>query len=265
MRLLEDGPLLDYVKRYWPHYFNSGDYRTVYRDAGLVEAKVDLNGVYDSIGQQWRCQTILGLLNIIRPQHALDFGCSRGAHAVRYHNELVNRWTCIDIDATSIEQARVLCASKAKVPSMFQFIIGNENLDIGEGQYDAVLLQEVLEHVADASALLEKAERWAKSGGHILLTVPSGPIEYNMWVEHPERRREHVRELQLEDLFEMAGHKQNLWIGYGHFGLSKYVPMHVGCYVVAYIADRQPLGRLDWTRKLSTERPRVELPQFPAQ
>ena len=244
-----------YIKKFWPSLF--GKYADVYRGAGEVEARVPGEDVVRSVPGQWRYQAALRFMQQAMPgyAHILDFGCSRAAHAINLHNDTGNkRFTCLDIDPLSVEQARDLCQKMAKFPGMFEFAVGSEGTPLPARKYDGAMLFEVMEHVADLGRLVDKMEASVKEGGWIMATVPSGPVEYQMWVEHPERMREHVREVALDDIFDLFGSKRNLNVQYAMIGKSKHIDMFEGCYFFAWQVDGLPTGEIDWDRKLSAER-----------
>ena len=57
--------------------------------------------------------------------------------------------------------------------------------------------------------LIKDLEKAVKPGGWIVLSVPSGPVEHEMWVTSPFRLREHISEFSLLDLEDMLGHKES--------------------------------------------------------
>ena len=244
-----------YIERFWPSLF--GKYADVYRVAGEVEARVPGEDVVRSVPGQWRYQAALRLMQQVMSgyAHILDFGCSRGAHAINLHNDTGNkRFTCLDIDPLSIEQAQDLCGKLAKFPSMFEFAVETEETPLPARKHDGAMLFEVMEHVLDLGKLVDKVEASVKEGGWVMASVPSGPVEYTMWMEHPERMREHVREVALDDILDMFGKKRNLNVQYAMTGKSKHIDMFEGCYFFAWQVDGSPTGEIDWERKLSAER-----------
>ena len=258
----------NYAEQYWPSYFTEKGYHTVYEVAGRIEARVTAESVIQLLPQQWRFQLvgqILRALGLKADDTILDFGCSRGIHALMFHNSgVAARWHCVDIDVTSILEAQRLCGLKANDPSSFRFSV-DDQIRAYRPCYRVAVLMEVLEHVKDPVALLDKVEGVVVPGGWVVITVPSGPMEYPMWVEHPERLREHIREFTLEDLLDILGGRAGLEIYFRTFGMrvTGGVPMMEGCYVLYYQVkpDRSPLGGINWDRKLTVGGARfVELP-----
>ena len=259
-KLLSPGdPLLDYAIKYWPQYFDSKRYQNVYDVAGAIEAQVD--GVFSWIPGQVRYQIIVSFWSRLQSElhHVVDFGCSRAAHAIHLHNAFGTKFTCVDIDKRSIEEAEKFAGQYAKDYSAFTFAVGDEDLAL-PNNFDGAMLLEVVEHVRDARALLMKAEEWVRPGGWIILSVPHGPVEYTMWRESPHRNREHVRELGLDDIYDMVGHKKDFMLMFMVTGKNRYLGWIEGTFVVAYRAG-QDVRSINWERKLSIGGvPEVELP-----
>lgn len=262
VRLLSPGdPLLSlYARKHWPQFFGPERYKNIYDVAGQIEAQVD--GVFEVIPHQARYQMIASFwARLHRELHnVVDFGCSRAAHAIHLHNAFGTKFTCIDIDKKSIEEAEKFADRYAKDRSAFTFAVGDETLTV-PNNFDGAMLLEVVEHVTDAQVLLDTAETWVRPGGWIILSVPHGPVEYTMWKEQPHRNREHVRELGLDDLYDMLSHKKDFMLLFMVTGKNRYLDMAEGTFVVAYRTGMQPVQSINWERKLSLGGvPDVELP-----
>ena len=254
-------PLEAYVRRYWPQYFDNGAYDKVYEVAGEIESRVD---VFASIPNTHRYQVILQALQQIgRPQRVLDFGCSRAYHAIHLHNALGISFTCVDIDSTSIRLANEMIQKAARRPQGMEAIVATD-LKFANREYDAVMCMETLEHVKDYRKLLEQFEQAVKPGGWIVLTLPHGPVEFTMWVEHPERNREHLREFGLQDCYELFSRKPGFYLTLFAGGVNKYAGMTEGSIIIMYQADGKPCGEVNMERKTLSALACVgpELPEY---
>ena len=237
-----------YVRHYWPQLFDEQAYQKVYREAGEIEAQVD---VFAAIPHTHRYQVILQALQQIgRPERVLDFGCSRAYHAIHLHNALGTKFTCVDIDQTSIDQANDMIHKAARYPTGMTALVASDCDGFVGCGYDAVMCLETLEHVRDYRVLLEQFERAVKPGGWIILTFPHGPVEYTMWVEHPERNREHLREFNLQDCYELFSGKPGFYLTLFAASVSKYAGMSEGSIIIMYQADSQPIGQVNMQRKI---------------
>lgn len=257
----EDMKLLRYINEYWPHSLDGTSYQKVYEEAGKIEAKVA--DAFENVPKQGRFELVAWLMsNLGDCKTVLDYGASRGIWATHLHNRFGKQWSLYDIDPLSIEEARSVVGKYAKNPTMFSFHtvpFGHPNFT--SDSFDCAMLLEVLEHVQQPDLLLEEIERAVRPGGMIILSVPHGPVEYTMWVDSPERRREHLREYGFEDLLDLLKYKQSIYLQYVSYGPEKYTKMMLGHFVVAWRKTGAPFGLLDICRRLTVRTvPSVKLP-----
>jgi len=112
-----------------------------------------------------RHEAILGMLSSLRIDHArlLDLGCGPG-----WYTEKLTRFgevTGIDLSDEAIAVAR------ARYPGI-TFIAGNlYDVPLAGGYFDVVVSQEVIDHVEDAAAFLERAADALKPGGHLVFSA----------------------------------------------------------------------------------------------
>ena len=244
----DDQPIRAYISKHWPHFFDDKSYEGVYREAGEIEARVD---VYAAIPHTHRYQVILQAMQQIgRPKRVLDFGCSRAYHAIHLHNALGLQFVCADIDATSIDQANAMIKKAARYPAGMKAVVASHADQFVGENFDAIMCLETLEHVPNIYPLLERFEQCVKPGGWIVLTVPHGPVEFTMWVEHPERNREHIREIGLQDCYELWSHKPGFHLQLFAGGVNKYADMTEGNIVIMYQADQRPVAEINMERKI---------------
>ncbi len=200
----------------------------------------------------------------------LDFGCSQGECPVTLANRLRAQVVGVDASWSEIERARKLAQAKAKAPDDLTFVVGNETnatdrawLEdtlrplLGEGgQFDVVVMAEVLEHLINPIAVVEHLEAMVRPGGLVCITVPFGPWE----TQQPERLRgQHLREWGPSDLEEIFAGKKGLIVERLPLQHCPVTGEILGNTFVYYEADHKPLGAIDWERKLTTQRPRQTL------
>lgn len=246
----EDRKLLDYVYKYWPHLTNPEAYQRVYEEAGKIEVQVD-KAIHE-VPKQDRFQLVAWLFhNLSKCTRVLDYGCSRGLWAIHLHNRFGKEWDLYDINALSIEAAKVLVQEHANTPEDFSFHVVLEGKpDLIPNSVDCAILLEILEHVLDPMDLLEQVEQTVRPGGLMIVSVPCGPVEYTMWVDNPERCREHLREYTYADLLSLFSDKKSLYIQYLNYGPEKYTKMNVGHFVLCWIVDGSPFGEIDLSSRL---------------
>jgi glycosyltransferase involved in cell wall biosynthesis len=97
-----------------------------------------------------------------------------------------------------------------------------EDAKIEPSYYDAVLCFELVEHVADPHALLNRLSRWCKAHGRVYLSTPDGTFGLG---QNPQHLRAY-RSVEFADLLRRHGHLENFMVG--RDGIS------VGCYTPRY-------------------------------
>jgi len=189
-------------------------------------------------------------------ENILEFGCGHGWSSIYLHNQLGRKWTGVDIDPGAIKWARIFTKEHANHPEDLEFVQGSHDVDLGDRvPFDCVILSEVLEHCIDPYKTIEAVEKMVKPGGIVIVTVPYGPSEYG--TSNWEKFRNHLWEFDVHDLQDMFGkkHEMNLF-AVSMFPNSKTGDM-LGFHIINYRADQEPVGRIDWDRKLWLQRPRL--------
>jgi SAM-dependent methyltransferase len=164
-----------------------------------------------------RRRIIRGLVETLLPVEAgrslWDIGCGTGGNTAA----LSQGYRAIGIDPSqdAIELARL------RFPNL-EFVCGHgpEALEPMDAAADAILLLDVLEHVADDQGLLLRWLPAVRPGGYVILTVPADP---RLWSEHDESFG-HFRRYELEGF-------PKVWEG---------LPVEP-CLVTAYNARLYPL------------------------
>jgi ubiquinone/menaquinone biosynthesis C-methylase UbiE len=94
----------------------------------------------------------------------LDIGCGRGVY-VRKFREFTDLAFGIDIDA------KRLMVGARETPGLM--LAASEQLPFRDASFDAVVLNEVIEHVRDDCATIADAFRVIRPGGHIVIYAPN--------------------------------------------------------------------------------------------
>jgi 2-polyprenyl-3-methyl-5-hydroxy-6-metoxy-1,4-benzoquinol methylase len=104
-------------------------------------------------------------------ERLLDIGCASGYYSVAFA-KAGGRATGIDISEASVALARRR-AEDESVAEQCEFLQGDmRSLAISHGEYDAVAMIEVLEHVREQREAVEQAVRALRPGGLLVLTTP---------------------------------------------------------------------------------------------
>lgn len=93
----------------------------------------------------------------------LDIGCGVGTY-VRKLQQIAARAYGIDVDAARVREGRDTGGLAVAV---------SEQLPFADGSLDAVLLNEVIEHVRDDTQTLREACRIVRPGGHVIIYAPN--------------------------------------------------------------------------------------------
>ena len=144
--------------------------------------------IYDEVAAQWWSDDIRWvrtLKNMVpgrlryfdklidwQGKAVLDLGCA-GGFMVEALDDRGAQVIGIDPAADAIEAARIHAQSRS-----IQYDVGvGESLPYSDGQFDAVVCVDVLEHLADLSKVLEEVTRVLKPGGMFLFdTINRNPI-----------------------------------------------------------------------------------------
>ena len=135
-----------------------------------------------------------------RPLRILDYGCAHGHYTISLAKMFPDSsFYGVDINATAIQEA--IEWAGADIVHNVEFTRADSVRDL-TGQYDLVLLCEVLEHVKEPQLLLYDACERLTEGGKIITTTPYGPWE---WGGHDSYKlaREHNHHFERTDLVEL--------------------------------------------------------------
>lgn len=97
--------------------------------------------------------------------HILDIGCGIGTY-VRRFGEFTPHAYGVDIDRARLERG-----AEAGVTGLALAV--SEALPFADGVFDAVLMNEVIEHVRDDRATLQESLRVTKAGGKVVVFCPN--------------------------------------------------------------------------------------------
>jgi SAM-dependent methyltransferase len=114
-------------------------------------------------GQERRLSLVRSRVSL-EGARVLDVGCGIGAY-VRRIRELSPRVYGVDIDEQRVRRG------SSELPNLM--LAAGEHLPFLDNSFDAVLLNEVIEHVSDDAATVREACRVAKAGGNVVIFAPN--------------------------------------------------------------------------------------------
>jgi SAM-dependent methyltransferase len=177
----------------------------------------------DRIGQHWyyraKGAAMRKLLGPALPHHVLDVGAGSGIFSRLLLEDGAGAATCVDPNYST--EREELHAGRP-----IRFVRG-----VGPGDYDLVLLMDVLEHVDDDVDLLREYSGRARAGARFLVTVPA--FQW-MWSGHDvflEHRRRYTL-AQTEQVVASAG----LTVVHGCYYYGFLLPVAAGRRLAGRIA-----------------------------
>jgi SAM-dependent methyltransferase len=114
-------------------------------------------------GQERRLSLIRRYVPLNR-RRILDVGCGIGTYVRRFRDFTDDAYG-VDIDREKVEEASRYLPNISVAPA--------EELPFPDGDFDVVLLHEVLEHVVDDSQAVLEAARVLRPGGHLVIFAPN--------------------------------------------------------------------------------------------
>ena len=218
-----------------------------------------------------RIQALCNDLAMLKPGDVvLDFACGQGHHV----EFLARKFPHLGFIGTDWSSESIAAANAflQKYPLPNCRVVTEDEFGKEEwaGKFAAVNAGEILEHVRDPSALIDRLERYVKPGGWMFVSTPWGPWEDDGRVRRTgdiegdfraqTRFRAHLHHFEHEDLRELIGHKPEFYITVAPAGISQ-TDTPVGCFYMRWRVNENqpPCGVIDYARKLRTQSPRETL------
>ena len=145
-----------------------------------------------------RYQVVIHLLkkaNIQTSSSVLEIGCGDGALCGLIYKKYRCNLTGVDPSEDGIRFSREMF-DRYRFKGSFKVSEGYR-LDFSDGQFDIIVLADVIEHLQQPELMLEEIKRLLKRGGHVAITTPIRSSEY------PEDKM-HVQEFFPEELLSLC-------------------------------------------------------------
>jgi len=138
-----------------------------------------------------RYQQVVNAIPQTRNQKVLDIGCGDGVLTWLIYQKTKCDIIGIDTDSSAIEFAK---KETIKRQAKVKFLVADANqLPFKPNRFDAIVLAEVIEHLANPKKLLSETIRVLKSSGQVIITTP-------VKLSPVPKDKMHVKEFTPEEL-----------------------------------------------------------------
>jgi len=137
---------------------------------------------FDEMGEKFGIEVrerIHWICEMVKGDRVLDIGCSQGIAPIILAREGRNV-TGVDIEQDAIDFASSRRSEELEtVQEKLDFVCDDFlNIDFGSRKFDSIILGEVLEHLSDPIAFVEKSHKLLVPDGTLIVTVPFGINDY---------------------------------------------------------------------------------------
>lgn len=135
-------------------------------------------------------------------QEVLDVGCAMGGFLDYLRQKGFNRLSGVDMAETYVEHARI--------KNQYRIELGNaESLPFSDHTFDAIVMEQVLEHLVNPVRAFQEARRVLKNGGVFCIGVPDASrySEFYFFDFYWLLLREHIQHFDVDHLNLLAMHE----------------------------------------------------------
>jgi hypothetical protein len=129
----------------------------------------------------------------VREWHVAEVGCGHGLVQQQFERNFGIAVDGFELNLVSLEQ------NVSTRGRLLHYNIFDKRAEFG-GQYDLVILFDVLEHIEQEGRFLDATKFLAKEGGQVLINVPALQTLYSQY----DRRAGHLRRYSLPDLVNLV-------------------------------------------------------------
>ena len=231
------------VEKNYAFYLN-GDYEGHYYRYYEKEYNRGVHYGPETLEGAARYECMAEIIGRMAPKTVLDYGCAHG----HYTMNLLKRYPEMEMTGVDINERNINIARKwAKDEKKEVTFIHGTHEDV-TGTYDLIIASEVLEHIPDPQAFMNKLARHVNPGGHILLSTPYGPWESFGYAENPGWRA-HLHHFERSDLLDLFGNQAE------YRNLSVPANPELGHFIITFQPSGKPCGQIDYARKMREQAP----------
>lgn len=149
-----------------------GQFVTPHLHGGSDRAKVEWE--YERADEFWDIVRDYISPSVLRDKDVLDVGCGWGGKAIRYAETTgLKTITGFDLPGVFDVDAPTGFARERGVENCFFTVARGERMPFPDEAFDVVIMDDVLEHVADPPEVLAECGRLLRSGGLLIARFPS--------------------------------------------------------------------------------------------
>ena len=148
--------------------------------------------------QEWRAYCGTKIAPYIRG-HVLEVGAGIGSNTRALCDPGRHRWICLEPHLSLAARLRET-ASAPDLTRVTSIVIGTTASLRPAPRFDTILYLDVLEHIDDDRAELERATALLRPGGHLIALVPAHPLLYSAF----DRALGHYRRYSRNGLLALA-------------------------------------------------------------
>lgn len=152
----------------------------------------------------------------------VEVGAGIGTFSARILGQGVDRLALIEPDPRCADGLEQRFGADARVEIARQTLQDAAVLDRLQGEVDAVICQNVLEHIVDDGAAIRRMALALRPGGELVLVVPAHPRLYGALDRAYGHHRRYTRE-RLRDLFDDAELELNKLYAFNTLGLLGWI------------------------------------------
>ena len=264
----DDGSRKQYeqLKHLYPYLFGKETFKEYYNRYYLTheDKKRDGRGARVNpvtqapIRQSQRYQSIRqAIASLPQGAEVLDYGCAEGVIILHLAQDFPDKlFTGVDFVESNVE----LCYKYAEELDLknVRFLEGDidnwPDMHLDDGQFDALICTEVLEHVEKPWELITQLEEKIKNGGQVVITTPLGPWEsVGLYNKDEWYWRAHIWHIDKWMLREMFHDKEQCMLS----NLTETVSRDgrsLGHSVMIYASDDNPAREIDPQKKATQHR-----------
>lgn len=221
-----------------------------------IENKHNLGNFNDILSYRRIMPVVTELKKLAAGSIVLDYGCCVGQNTFAFAHAFPElRFVGVDISNDQIGIGQKF-GEEHNIKNVTLKVATSPGDVITDGGFDAIICQEVLEHIDDYHGFITDLEKCCRVGGKVIMSTPSGP--HDRTIEGRTVPIEHLHHFEESDLLDIIGHmgESNFNIIYAKDPNNKWGE-RLGNLIWSWtVGEYGKLGKVDYNRKFKVQKPR---------